>query len=113
VAQRLVSAVRQSDTVARLGGDEFTIVLEDVRHDPGCVDAIAAKVVATIREPFVVEGRTLRVSASVGVALHRPGGTGPTSAEDLLARADAAMYSSKRTGKDGYTLAPPALATSL
>jgi diguanylate cyclase (GGDEF)-like protein len=92
VADRLAGAVRRGDTVARLGGDEFAVLL------PGAPDVAAAKDLArrigeTLGEPFVLQGFTLDLEASTGVALYPDHGS---DFETLLARADVAMYQAKR-----------------
>ncbi len=95
-AHRLSAALRQSDTLSRQGGDEF-IVLAPMVPDVESAQALAAKLVALASHPFEVDGRSLRVTTSLGVALFPEDG----DTYDLLARhADAAMYSAKRAGKN-------------
>jgi diguanylate cyclase (GGDEF)-like protein/PAS domain S-box-containing protein len=96
-AERLLGVVRQSDTVARMSGDEFVIMLERTT-DAAQPGRVARAVCAVLRRPFEVDGHTLRLSASVGVAVSPVDGTG---AEGLLQAADAALYRVKRGGKDG------------
>jgi len=99
---RLAACVRSTDTVARLGGDEFAVVLEGL-PDEAHAHAVAQKIVAALHEPFVIEGRQLGVSASVGVAvLTSQDGFRP---ESLLERADRALYQAKHAGRDRYALA--------
>lgn len=100
VAQRLKRFARAGDTVARLGGDEFTVLVPSVdsRED---LEAVARKVVGLFAEPFELDQRVLRVTASVGVAMTEDGVGDP---ESLLAQADAAMYRMKNSGRDGYRL---------
>jgi len=95
VARRLERAVRSGDVVARLGGDELLVVLNGV-HDTDDAMRIAEKLRSEIRLPTPLPGGTVTVSASIGVALVEPG----ESADDIIARADAAMYEAKRAGKD-------------
>ena len=99
---RLAACVRATDTVARIGGDEFAVILENVEVARDA-HAVAEKIVATLREPFEIEGHRLEVSASVGVAVlsDRDG----FFADALLKRADRALYEAKRAGKDRYALA--------
>jgi diguanylate cyclase len=99
VAQRLRAAVRPDDTVARLGGDEFALLLDDGR-DPSTAAARIAEAFAT---PFDVGRQQVDVRASVGVVECEPA-DGRASADELLARADTAMYAAKRSGK-GRTVA--------
>jgi diguanylate cyclase (GGDEF)-like protein/PAS domain S-box-containing protein len=98
-AGRLRACVRASDVPARLSGDEFVVILEEIdsRAEAG---QIAAKIVATMRAPFMTGGGALAVSASIGVALSRP----DQSQEALLAAADSALYAAKGRGRDGYAM---------
>jgi diguanylate cyclase (GGDEF)-like protein/PAS domain S-box-containing protein len=94
VAQRLNASLRVSDTVARWGGDEFSVLL------PGCgtrqtACAVAAKILEGIREPLDVDGHTLSLDASIGVALF-PGHA--NDVDGLVRCADTAMYRAKRAG---------------
>jgi hypothetical protein len=91
-------AVRPSDTVARLAGDEFTVILEGL-GGPADARMLAAKLVATLREPVMLGGESRVITASVGVALSIPGETDEAA---LLRKADAARYEAKRRGRDGY-----------
>jgi diguanylate cyclase (GGDEF)-like protein len=95
VADRLRTQLRASDTVARLGGDEFAMVLLGVDGEQGAAQA-AAKVLAAFEAPFEVEGRTLRIGASVGIAIYPDHGA---DADTLVRRADSAMYAAKRSGR--------------
>ena len=95
VAQRIAKAVRASDTAARLGGDEFAVLLGNLAHLDDAM-TVGQAILAAITEPVLFDGKPLRVSASIGVAHFRGNAE---SAEQLLARADAAMYASKAAGK--------------
>lgn len=99
-ADRLVDTIRPGDTAARLGGDEFAVLVE---HLTGIADArsTAEHIVAAIVEPIEIDTTTVQVSASIGIAVYRPG----EQARDLLRNADAAMYAAKANGKAGYVLA--------
>ncbi|HEU0104232.1 MAG TPA: GGDEF domain-containing protein [Mycobacteriales bacterium] len=94
VAQRLHGALRPGDCLARLGGDEFVALCEDL-EGPGAGERIADRVLALMSAPFHVAGRTLSVSASVGVAFSGPGQDIP---QELLRDADFAMYEAKNNG---------------
>ncbi|WP_126443920.1 putative bifunctional diguanylate cyclase/phosphodiesterase [Sulfuricystis multivorans] len=96
VADRLVGAVRETDTVARLGGDEFAVIVGDI-HVPEDAAQVAAKIRAALAAPFHFAGRELFVDASIGIAIHDPAvaSTGE-AAPGLLERADVAMYHAKR-----------------
>ncbi len=98
LAYRLRSATRTGDTVARLGGDEFAI-LGEVGTDR-IVDgsALSERVMAGLEEPFTLEGAPQLVRASIGIAELRAADE-PIDADELLQRADAAMYTGKRRGK--------------
>ena len=98
VAQRLSGALRGSDTVARLGGDEFTIILENIETSHQVRSAVS-QILNCFSQKFRLGHRDIAVSTSVGVAFY------PDDAKDLdslLKCADAAMYSAKDRGRDGY-----------
>ncbi len=97
-ARRLAAAVREGDSVARLGGDEFVILLPELKHAENAI-RVAEKVLAMLARPFEAEGRTVPVSASVGIA-NFPG-DGETL-QALLQSADAAMYRAKDLGRGGF-----------
>ncbi|MDE2298044.1 MAG: diguanylate cyclase, partial [Burkholderiales bacterium] len=100
VATRLVAAVRQEDTVARLGGDEFVIALWELNH-ADAVAALVSKVVQAVSQPYGLQGRSVNVTASVGVSIY------PTHGRDvdtLMKSADQALYEAKRSGKNGYRI---------
>ena len=101
VAQRLTSAVRESDTVARLGGDEFVIVLPGLDPDKATFEIMT--VITRIREsflaPFRLGDQTPTLTCSIGVSVF------PVDAEDpsgLIKQADTAMYAAKGAGRNGY-----------
>ncbi|WP_432493042.1 bifunctional diguanylate cyclase/phosphodiesterase [Kineococcus auxinigenes] len=93
-AHRIKRAARASDTVARLGGDEFMVLCEDT--DAGAAGVLAQRIVDAFQEPVEMEGRELRITASIGVTTaqehHRPA--------DLLREADTAMYLAKQEGRN-------------
>jgi len=101
VADRLVAAVRQEDTVARLGGDEFVIALWELSHADG-VARLVSKVIQAVSQPYRIQGRDVRMTASVGVGIYPMHGE---EVETLMKSADLAMYEAKRTGKNGYRIA--------
>jgi diguanylate cyclase (GGDEF)-like protein/PAS domain S-box-containing protein len=99
-AQRLRGSVRAVDTVARLAGDEFVVILEGLRARDEAA-AVATKIGLALREPILVQGRTFRVTSSIGVAFSE---SADASAESLVAKADEALYRAKRAGRDTFAL---------
>jgi diguanylate cyclase (GGDEF)-like protein len=96
VARRVSGAVRDGDTVARLGGDEFAVLLEDT----GAPLTTTERIRIALASPFTLAGAPRVVGTSLGIAAVGAE-DGPAAADDLLARADAAMYAAKRAGKTG------------
>lgn len=94
VADRLRGALRPGDTLARLGGDEFAVLLEDGGDSAG----VGARLVEALHDPFALAGIDMTVGASIGLTELAPHDPTPTL-DDLLARADIAMYDAKRAGK--------------
>jgi diguanylate cyclase (GGDEF)-like protein len=93
VAGRLCDAVRSTDTVARLGGDEFIVLLSEL-NSTGDAAVVAAKIQGWLARPCPLQGTSVSVSASIGIAVWPEDGDG---AEQLLERADLAMYKAKRS----------------
>ncbi len=108
VGHRITSCLRPEDTVARLGGDEFALLLEDTADLSGAT-AMAERVSAEIQRPFIVDGRDVLISASIGVALT---GVGAMQPEEVLRNADLAMYQAKAEGRARYELYQPGLSIS-
>jgi diguanylate cyclase (GGDEF)-like protein len=98
LSRRLTECVRPEDTIARLGGDEFAILLEDLDDAAGAT-AVAERVGKALEAPFLLEGREVVVTMSVGVALTT---RRPIAPEELLRDADLAMYRAKGKGKNRY-----------
>jgi diguanylate cyclase (GGDEF)-like protein len=94
-AQRLRSAVRGHELVARLGGDEFAVV-QAGGEQPGHAGLLAGRVVEALAEPFAIGSETVRISASVGVALFPADAADP---ESLIKNADMALYRAKADGR--------------
>ena len=98
--QRLVNAVRATDTVARIGGDEFTIILEDL-DNVAEVHGVAKKIIGTVSTPMELGDGTYHVGASLGIAIY------PEHArtlDTLIHIADQAMYAAKATGTNLYRI---------
>lgn len=98
ISQRLKSILRWGDFIARLGGDEFVILLEDIK-DSRCATRIANKLIAALKQPFVLNGQNLSCSVSIGISIITADDKSP---EELLHKADAAMYQAKAFGKSRY-----------
>jgi diguanylate cyclase (GGDEF)-like protein/PAS domain S-box-containing protein len=98
VAQRLRESIRESDTLARFGGDEFAVIAKDI-VDPADAAALAETLLASVREPFSIQGNDIRSGTSVGIAVHGPDSP---NAESLLSHADIALYRAKSAGRGGY-----------
>lgn len=98
VGNRLVAAVRGSDTVSRLGGDEFVVVLSDVQR-PENAARHAEKIHAALSAPHAIAQRVLQVNVSIGISMFPDDGQ---DAESLIKRADAAMYRAKESGRNNY-----------
>jgi diguanylate cyclase (GGDEF)-like protein len=98
-ARRLRACLRSEDLVARFGGDEFLICISDPTT-VGDVDSVAAKILDAMRYPFHLDGRSVTTTVSIGAALGRPG----DDPAELIRRADAAAYRSKRSGRNSWTL---------
>lgn len=99
-AQRITACIRDTDMVARIGGDEFLLTLNRLL-DPQTAQEIADKVIAALQRPYVIENRQHRLTASIGIAFFPEHGL---NVEDLMRRADSAMYKAKARGKDCWAL---------
>ncbi len=99
-AARLQNAAGPEMTVTRPGADEFVILEENIAERDEA-DKVAGKLLAALREPFVIEGQTMRLTASIGISLFPDHGS---RVEELLQNADIAMYHAKETGGNDFLL---------
>ncbi|MEO7998486.1 MAG: EAL domain-containing protein [Gemmatimonadaceae bacterium] len=101
-ARRLAACVRDTDLIARLGGDEFAVLVEDAASEQEVL-VMAERIATALANPFVLHGKEVFVSASIGIARTAAGET----ADDLVRNADVAMYIAKTRGKGRYVLFEP------
>jgi diguanylate cyclase (GGDEF)-like protein len=105
VARRLSGLLRREDTLARLGGDEFVLLIREI-STPQDAEAVARKILSQVSLPTRLSGLDVHISPSVGICLCPDDGT---DAETLLQHADAAMYHSKKRGRNTYQFFAPAM----
>jgi diguanylate cyclase (GGDEF)-like protein len=101
LAQRLKQSLRETDTVSRLGGDEFLILVEGVSKPKG-LSAICKKLLSNVAKPIAIENaenNQLKITASIGISLYPQDGQ---EIDELIKKADAAMYKVKRESKNNY-----------
>jgi diguanylate cyclase (GGDEF)-like protein/PAS domain S-box-containing protein len=114
VARRLSTCVRESDSVARLGGDEFLIMLQDLGHDtPDAAlraEEVGKKVLVTLREPYLLEGKEHQSTPSIGITLFQGQ---ERSCDQLIQRADVAMYQAKASGRNTVCFFDPAMQAAI
>jgi diguanylate cyclase (GGDEF)-like protein/PAS domain S-box-containing protein len=104
-SKRLKACIRESDIVARLGGDEFVIAFPAVPEDQN-IENVVKNLLASLREPFQVEGHELQVSGSIGISQFPGDGENPAT---LLRAADTAMYAAKANARGSYSFFTPEL----
>jgi diguanylate cyclase (GGDEF)-like protein len=105
VAERLRALVRETDTIARMGGDEFVIVQAPIT-DPTEATSLAQAIIASISEPFDLDGHQAAIGASVGIAVGPSDGLRP---DKLLRNADLALYRAKGDGRGTFRFFEPAM----
>jgi diguanylate cyclase (GGDEF)-like protein/PAS domain S-box-containing protein len=98
VAKRLLSCVRNSDTVSRQGGDEFVVFLSEIK-DPISAGIMARKILTAVNESFIFDQHDLQLTASIGLSTYPEDGQ---DVEELLKKADTAMYEAKKRGHNNY-----------
>jgi diguanylate cyclase (GGDEF)-like protein len=99
-AQRLLQCVRASDTVARLGGDEFAVILENISSRQTATGVID-KLSTALRQPYEIGEDKIAGSASIGIAYFAGE---ELKADELIKRADAALYQAKQRGRNRYSV---------
>lgn len=95
VGQRLLNAVRQSDTVARMGGDEFTIILRNLAAKKDA-QKIIEKIHKSLKEVIKLKGKEYQIGSSIGAVIYPEDGQ---AIEDLMRKADLTMYEVKNKNK--------------
>lgn len=102
IANSMKRVLRDEDTLARIGGDEFIVLLSDLPHRDEALP-IVNRLLEAANMSFDIEGHLLQASASLGLDYY-PSSNEDLTAEQLLRRADQAMYETKQAGKNGYTI---------
>ena len=102
-ARRLAGCVRKTDGVARLGGDEFAVLCLD-RDQPQSAEALSSRIIEVLGRPYVIQGRTISISTSIGIAVAEGAGG---DADALLKQADLALYQSKSMGRGTFCIFTP------
>ena len=101
VGARLIATIRESDTVARMGGDEFTVLINDIQG-PATAELLARMILEALGRPVQLRDRECAIGVSIGIALYPKDGT---TADELLSKADSAMYLAKQAGGNGFRFA--------
>ena len=113
-ARRLLSCVRVDDTVARLGGDEFVVVLEELHREAqeaaAQAEVIGEKIRIALGQPYALRGENYLITPSIGVSLFR---SSDETVDNLLKRADVAMYQAKSAGRNAIRFFDPAMQAAL
>lgn len=110
VATRLSSCIAGRHTLARQGGDEFAVVLEDLPVDPleagRCTEQVGCAILQALRTPFYLSGQDFHVTVSMGAVVL---GSASDTVEELLKRADLALYQAKSAGRDTLQFFDPSM----
>lgn len=99
-ANRLSKIIRHSDIVVRWGGDEFVIVTDNIKNIEDIV-SMAIKIISTMREPFKIGGTSIVIGLNIGISIYPDDGT---DLDELLRKADIAMYNAKARGENNFEL---------
>ncbi len=114
VATRLQSCMREGDTVARIGGDEFVVILENLSEDldqaAAMAETVGDKILSLVHQPYLLNTDDYLGSASIGVCMYRDQ---ELSVEEILRRADTAMYQAKNNGRNTLRFYDPAMQAAL
>lgn len=114
VAKRLQSCARDGDTLARLGGDEFVVILEDLNEDAAQaavqVEALCSKIINAVNQPYHLDNYLYHSSASIGICMFS---NQQITVDELLKRADIAMYQAKSAGRNTLSFYDPAMQATL
>ncbi|MGD0961015.1 MAG: diguanylate cyclase [Methylomonas sp.] len=108
VARRLKTCIRESDTLARTGGDEFVLIIGDL-EDIGCIDRIAENMLEAMTRPFQLKSEQCYISISIGITVYP---NDSADMENLLKKADHAMYAAKQQGRNRYCYFTPIMQES-
>lgn len=103
IAARVSGILREIDTIARLGGDEFVVSVYDIENEAQ-IEIIANKILTTIKNPFKINKFNFSLKVSMGISIYPEDGT---SVDDLLQKADSAMYRVKKQGGNGFKFCEP------
>jgi diguanylate cyclase (GGDEF)-like protein/PAS domain S-box-containing protein len=103
--QRIQMCIRESDTLARPGGDEFTLIMGDL-HDPNGVNRVAQSILEVMAQPFKLKKESCYISISIGIAMYPDDAE---NADELLNKADQAMYAAKKLGRSQFCYFTPTM----
>jgi diguanylate cyclase (GGDEF)-like protein/PAS domain S-box-containing protein len=101
-AERMRNCVRDADTIGRMGGDEFTVVLTQIQNHEDAGN-IAKNIIQALTQPFMIDGNTLNISASIGIAMYPDNGS---NVNQLMRGADNALYIAKNAGRGTFRYCP-------
>jgi diguanylate cyclase (GGDEF)-like protein/hemerythrin-like metal-binding protein/PAS domain S-box-containing protein len=99
LSMRMQHALREGDTLARVGGDEFLVILVGLKNPEDC-NPVLERLLLAASEPVMIDGLSIRVSASIGLSISVPDGS--IDGDQLIRQADQAMYQAKQSGKNRY-----------
>jgi len=97
-AQRVILLIRNGDILSRVGGDEFTLIAPNIKS-PGAARHMAERILNELNNPYPINGKLITVTVSIGISMYPSDGK---TTDDLLRKADLAMYKSKSCGKNNY-----------